>query len=58
MNYPPNVNFRSIGVEETDPHEQAGLINTGVDEEGEIQWLGTSQQWDKYEELTKEYELS
>lgn len=30
----------------------AGLIDFGVDEDGNIEWTGTKQQWDKYEELS------
>lgn len=57
-NYPPNVRFKEIGVEESDLHELAGLVDAGIDEDGEQQWLGNSQQWEKYEELIKQYELS
>lgn len=58
MNYPPNVNLRAIGVEDEDLHITAGLIDAGVDEEGQQQWLGNSHQWEKYESLVQEYELS
>ena len=52
MNYPLNVKLKRIGVEECDLHEIAGLMDGGIDEEGQIQWIGTKQQWERYEELS------
>ena len=37
--------------EEQDLHEQAGLVDTGIDEDGDVMWCGTDVQWKKYEEL-------
>ena len=34
-----------------DIHEQAGLIFSGINFEGETEWIGTKLQWEKYERL-------
>ena len=36
-----------------DLHLKAGLTFSGKNAEGENEYIGTSQQWDKYEELDK-----
>lgn len=36
--------------------ELAGLINAGVDEDGDIEWLGTDAQRARYRELLRENE--
>lgn len=36
-----------------DLHEQAGLLDAGVGEWGDTEWLGDIKAWNKYEELTK-----
>jgi hypothetical protein len=33
--------------------EEAGLIFSGRNEEGEIEWLGTNKSWDKFTSLTQ-----
>jgi transcription initiation factor TFIIIB Brf1 subunit/transcription initiation factor TFIIB len=38
---------------ERDLHAEAGLIESGLDDEGNVNWLGTKKQWDKFDELTK-----
>ena len=34
-----------------DLHAVAGLIDVGLDEDGNVEWCGTKKQWNKYEEL-------
>ena len=34
-----------------DLHEKAGLVPAGKDEDGEQEWLGTQEAWDRYDEL-------
>ena len=34
-----------------DMHEQAGLIYSGIDDDGDDLWMGSSKQFKKYEEL-------
>ena len=36
--------------------EEAGLIYTGRDDEGEPMFLGTKQQWEKFEQLSETHE--
>ena len=35
-------------------HEKAGLVFSGYDESGDAEWIGTSEQWRRYEELDLE----
>ena len=34
--------------------EEAGLVDSGLDEEGNILWIGTDAQWRRYEQLLLE----
>jgi len=45
---------QDIGNE--DLHELAGLTCTGKDEDGDLEWVGTQKQWDRYEDLCKTQE--
>jgi hypothetical protein len=33
---------------------EAGLIPVGKDEDGNLEWMGTRKQWDRYSELEQE----
>jgi hypothetical protein len=50
-NYPPNYE-----VEDTteDLHALAGLVDVGLDEDGEVEWQGSREQWKKFEQLNDE----
>lgn len=37
-------------------HQEAGLVYSGKNFEGEDEWIGTREQWEKYEQLEKQYE--
>ena len=39
-----------------DLHSLAGLLDGGVDEDGNIEWIGSKEAWNKYEELLKTQE--
>ena len=39
-----------------DLHLKAGLVKSGKNDEGEPEYIGTQEQWDKYEELEKTVE--
>jgi len=54
---PPDKTYRQLEGDD-DLHTQAGLVDVGVDEEGEIQYIGTRSQWSKFEQLTNSYENS
>lgn len=49
MDYSSEYNSDHPLVQEL--HATAGLLSSGVDEDGNIEWLGTKKQWEKYEEL-------
>lgn len=36
-----------------DLHHEAGLAYSGMDAEGQAQWIGTDKQWDKYSKLVE-----
>jgi len=36
--------------------DEAGLVDGGKDEEGDQQWIGTNQQWNRFEKLKEHYE--
>lgn len=35
-----------------DLHSQAGLTDVGLDEDGNVEWIGTQKQWKEYERLS------
>lgn len=39
-----------------DNHIKAGLVYSGVNAEGEKEWIGTTAEWREYEKLEKEEE--
>lgn len=51
-NLPPN--YQEDQGEELDLHEQAGLTFWGHDEDGSEEWIGTNQQWRRFQELENE----
>lgn len=44
----------NIGSE--DLHELDGLMHGGLDEDGDIEWLGSAKQWREYSRLVEEEE--
>ena len=34
--------------------EKAGLVQSKLNEDGEVDWIGTQKQWSKYEELERQ----
>ena len=40
--------------EDTDLHLLAGLMDGGLNGDGDIDWIGTDEQWDRYEELCEQ----
>lgn len=57
MYYPANFDPRDLNgmseweLDDYQDHIEAGLIDSGINKDGEIDWIGESQEWDKYEEL-------
>lgn len=37
-----------------DKHEEAGLVFSGINEDGEKEWIGTDKEWNRYSELIQE----
>lgn len=37
-----------------DLHEVAGLLSAGLDEDGDMEWIGSAKAWQRYEELVNE----
>jgi len=35
-----------------DLHSVAGLTDVGLDEDGNVEWIGTQKQWKEYERLS------
>lgn len=45
-----NVNYDEE-IEKMYHPENFGLIDVGIDEDGQVEWLGTPDQWDNFEKL-------
>lgn len=53
-NLPPN--FTEPVNTDIDLHEEAGLLCDGVNEDGDLEWIGSDKQWKKYHSLVEQYE--
>lgn len=47
-------NFETECGDDYELHQRAGLIDGGVDEDGDIEWIGDRRAWDIYSNLSKE----
>ena len=58
----PNLPINRQDVEDYEPeidlHLQAGLVDAGIDNDGEMEWIGTDEKWKRYNKLVEEYENS
>lgn len=54
----PNLPLNHYGADEAEElclQEQAGLVDGGLDEDGQQEWIGTDKDWDNYERLSQEH---
>ncbi len=55
----PNIPVDKQGIDDVeyvDLHIEAGLVDGGQNEDGEIDWIGTKAQWKEYERLVNNQE--
>ncbi len=47
-----SIDYNNLPVNE-DLHSQAGLTDVGLDEDGNVEWIGTQKQWKEFERLSE-----